>query len=122
MENHDINPTEQYDPLGRDEPAEDPHNVLPMDDAVAEGMTLRAVEEIETHLRAAERLLLQAEPSDPSPLVAGRNDGIHRCKMTIWRALDELGDLRRWTWIQNQVANEIAAKAEAQIERQRELS
>jgi hypothetical protein len=36
MENHDINPTEQYDPLGRDKPAEDPDNVLPMDDAVAE--------------------------------------------------------------------------------------
>ena len=40
MENHDINPTEQYDPLGRDEPAEDPDNVLPMDDAVAEGVVM----------------------------------------------------------------------------------
>lgn len=34
MENHDINPTEQCDPLGRDD--EGPDNVLPMDDAVAE--------------------------------------------------------------------------------------
>ena len=38
MENHDINPTEQYDPLGRDEPAEDPDNVLPMDDAAKHRM------------------------------------------------------------------------------------